>query len=58
MPLGILQPRDGEAPGTALLIDSDTSSDAYHAAFNFKHAAGKVHTFGEDLSCKQKLIDL
>lgn len=39
MPLGVIQPRDGKAPGTVILIDDRSR----RAAFNFKHAAGKVH---------------
>lgn len=38
MPLGVIQPREGKAPGTVILFDNESHS----AAFNFKHAVGKV----------------
>jgi hypothetical protein len=52
MPLGVIQPRDGKAPGTVILIDNKSQS----AAFNFKHAAGKVYN-GEEILLEQH-VDL
>lgn len=46
MPLGVIQTRDREAPGTVVLIDNENHS----AAFNFKHAKGKVQHDHEILS--------